>query len=198
MIKKAIIKEEGGGYTVYSHDGKKKLSRKYSTKAEAVKRLGQIEYFKKQGDGDMNKVANQKQIELCKQAALDRYARYGISGKRAEELYCSFLEKVAETTPDDWNRILAGLGIGAGSGLAISGLDALLSRAGARKEDEEPYEHRQRVAKRLLKGTTIGAGTVGALAALLQAYRIAARPTQGIFVPHEGGIGSVMDDKLNR
>ena len=42
-----IIKEEDGKFYVYSHDGKKKLS-KGGTKAEAEKRLQQIEYFKHQ------------------------------------------------------------------------------------------------------------------------------------------------------
>lgn len=42
----AIIKEENGQYTVYSEDGSKRLS-KPGTKAEAVKRLRQVEYFKK-------------------------------------------------------------------------------------------------------------------------------------------------------
>ena len=44
--KSAIIKEENGQYTVYSEDGSKRLS-KPGTKAEAVKRLRQVEYFKK-------------------------------------------------------------------------------------------------------------------------------------------------------
>ena len=44
--KSAIIKEEDGKYTVYSEDGSKRLS-KPGTKEEAVKRLRQVEYFKK-------------------------------------------------------------------------------------------------------------------------------------------------------
>jgi hypothetical protein len=44
--KSAKIVEEDGKYTVYSEDGDKKLS-KPGTKEEAVKRLRQVEYFKK-------------------------------------------------------------------------------------------------------------------------------------------------------
>lgn len=44
--KSAKIVEEDGQYTVYSEDGDKKLS-KPGTKEEAVKRLRQVEYFKK-------------------------------------------------------------------------------------------------------------------------------------------------------
>lgn len=44
--KVAKIVEEDGKYTVYSEDGSKRLS-KPGTKAEAVKRLRQVEYFKK-------------------------------------------------------------------------------------------------------------------------------------------------------
>lgn len=42
-----MIVSRGGKYAVYSEDGKKKLSRWYSTREEAVKRLQQIEYFKR-------------------------------------------------------------------------------------------------------------------------------------------------------
>lgn len=41
-----MIKEEDGKFFVYSKDGSKKLSKGYSTKEEAKKRLGEIEYFK--------------------------------------------------------------------------------------------------------------------------------------------------------
>jgi hypothetical protein len=44
--KRAKIVEDDGKYTVYSEDGDKKLS-KPGTKEEAVKRLRQVEYFKK-------------------------------------------------------------------------------------------------------------------------------------------------------
>jgi hypothetical protein len=44
--KSAKIVEEDGNYTVYSEDGDKRLS-KPGTKEEAVKRLRQVEYFKK-------------------------------------------------------------------------------------------------------------------------------------------------------
>lgn len=36
-------------WIVYSEDGKKKLSKPYKTRAEAVKRMQQIEYFKHKG-----------------------------------------------------------------------------------------------------------------------------------------------------
>jgi hypothetical protein len=44
-----IVKKVSGGYQVWSHDGSKPLSKVYKTKAEAMKRLGQIEYFKHAG-----------------------------------------------------------------------------------------------------------------------------------------------------
>lgn len=42
------IKKEGSKYVIYSKDGSKKLG-EFNTKADAVKRLGQIEYFKNKG-----------------------------------------------------------------------------------------------------------------------------------------------------
>lgn len=44
-----MVKKSGDGYKVYSEKTGKPLSRAYKTKAEAVKRLGQIEYFKHKG-----------------------------------------------------------------------------------------------------------------------------------------------------
>ena len=41
-----IIRHINGGWYVYSGDGKKRLSRKLATKAEALKRLRQVEYYK--------------------------------------------------------------------------------------------------------------------------------------------------------
>lgn len=43
-----IRKSSGGGYTVKSQSGTKKLGT-YKTKGEAVKRLRQVEYFSKRG-----------------------------------------------------------------------------------------------------------------------------------------------------
>lgn len=43
-----MIKKVTGGYKVFSEKGKA-LSRVYKSKAEAAKRLGQIEYFKHRG-----------------------------------------------------------------------------------------------------------------------------------------------------
>lgn len=40
-----MIRKVSGGYKVYSEKGKP-LSKTYSTKQQAQKRLGQIEYFK--------------------------------------------------------------------------------------------------------------------------------------------------------
>ena len=43
-----MIKKVSGGYRVYSEKGKP-LSKTYSTKAQAQKRLNQIDYFKSKG-----------------------------------------------------------------------------------------------------------------------------------------------------
>lgn len=42
-----MIVKEHGQYHVKSEDGKKNLGGPYKTEAEAKKRLGEIEYFKK-------------------------------------------------------------------------------------------------------------------------------------------------------
>lgn len=42
-----MIKKVSGGYRVLSEDGKKNLGGPYKTKAEAEKRLRQVEYFKR-------------------------------------------------------------------------------------------------------------------------------------------------------
>lgn len=44
-----MIKKTGSGYTVFTKDGKKKLSGPYKTEKEAKKRIQQIEFFKRQG-----------------------------------------------------------------------------------------------------------------------------------------------------
>ena len=41
-----MVKKVSGGYKVYSESGKP-LSKTYTTKGQAQKRLNQIEYFKK-------------------------------------------------------------------------------------------------------------------------------------------------------
>jgi hypothetical protein len=41
-----MIKKVKGGYKVLSHDGKKNLGGPYKTKAEALKRLREVEFFK--------------------------------------------------------------------------------------------------------------------------------------------------------
>jgi hypothetical protein len=41
-----MIKKVRGGYKVLSQDGKKNLGGPYKTKAEALKRLRQVEFFK--------------------------------------------------------------------------------------------------------------------------------------------------------
>jgi hypothetical protein len=47
-----MIRKEGSEYFVYNKTGEKKLSKGYESKAAAEKRLGQIEFFKHQGDED--------------------------------------------------------------------------------------------------------------------------------------------------
>jgi hypothetical protein len=41
-----MIRKEGGKYVVLSEDGSKRLG-EYKTRGEAVKRIRQVEYFKK-------------------------------------------------------------------------------------------------------------------------------------------------------
>lgn len=45
-----MIRKVGSEYFVFNESGEKKLSRGYSSKEQAKKRLGQIEYFKHQYD----------------------------------------------------------------------------------------------------------------------------------------------------
>ena len=47
-----MIKKINGVYYVFNHDGTKKLSKGYSSKGEAEKRLGEIEFFKKSAESD--------------------------------------------------------------------------------------------------------------------------------------------------
>ena len=44
-----MIKKTSGGYKVVSEDGKKNLGGPYKSKAEAQKRLRQVEFFKHKG-----------------------------------------------------------------------------------------------------------------------------------------------------
>ena len=48
-----MIKEEDGLYYVYNHEGTEKLSKGYESRDEAVKRLGQIEYFKMEDENEI-------------------------------------------------------------------------------------------------------------------------------------------------
>lgn len=52
-----MIRKEGSGYSVFSSDGSKRLSKPSSKKA-AVKRLQQIEYFKRVKKSTMEKSMN--------------------------------------------------------------------------------------------------------------------------------------------
>lgn len=58
-----MIKKEGSEYFVYNHTGKKKLSKGYSSKKEAEKRLGEIEYFKHKGDEGTEEGGEKRVIE---------------------------------------------------------------------------------------------------------------------------------------
>ena len=44
-----VVKEDDG-WVVYNHDKTKKLSKPYTSKKEATKRLRQIEFFKHKGE----------------------------------------------------------------------------------------------------------------------------------------------------
>ena len=41
-----MVKKSNGGYAVYNQSGTRKLSRTYPSKAQAQRRLAQIEYYK--------------------------------------------------------------------------------------------------------------------------------------------------------
>lgn len=45
----SVIRKKDGKYYVYSKDGKKKLGGPYNSRAKAVKRLRQVEIFKRKG-----------------------------------------------------------------------------------------------------------------------------------------------------
>lgn len=60
-----MVKEEDGKWFVYDEAGTKKLSKGYATKEEADKRLGQIEYFKREGNerAQFVRAVNRSQIQ---------------------------------------------------------------------------------------------------------------------------------------
>lgn len=70
LLEKRRIVKKGGKFYVYSEDYKKLLGGPFDTKAEAMKRLGQIEYFKhKEGralpwDGVETRLMPSEQVEL--------------------------------------------------------------------------------------------------------------------------------------
>jgi hypothetical protein len=49
LKRRYMIKKTSGGYKVVSESGKKNLGGPYKTKAEAQKRLRQVEFFKHKG-----------------------------------------------------------------------------------------------------------------------------------------------------
>lgn len=48
----------------------------------------------------MNKVANDQQVMLCKQAAVDRFMQYGVNEKTASDLFDALLVKMGQSS--DW------------------------------------------------------------------------------------------------
>jgi len=105
--KSAKIVEEDGKYTVYSEDGDKRLS-KPGTKAEAVKRLRQVEYFKKHKKANtmpnLLAVANDSEYasaETAEIASLPKTASEQIKNELREETAFRFEMETSKQIMDD-------------------------------------------------------------------------------------------------
>jgi hypothetical protein len=105
--KSAKIVESDGQYTVYSEDGSKRLS-KPGTKAEAVKRLRQVEYFKKhkQANTVPNLMAMARDEEYAAAetdavAELPKTAAVQIKKELREESFYKFELETAKQITDD-------------------------------------------------------------------------------------------------
>ena len=79
-----VVKQVGGGWAVYDDSGERRLSRVYDTKAEAVQRLREIEYFKVNSREDPTNTAGARQktirwMRKAKAEALREIKRYADS-----------------------------------------------------------------------------------------------------------------------
>ena len=74
-----IIRKSKKGWAVFSEDGKKKLSRWYSSRAQAVKRLQQIEQFKHNSAEKPPIIPTRKEKDPTRQAGNRRKAKADIS-----------------------------------------------------------------------------------------------------------------------
>jgi hypothetical protein len=105
--KSAKIVEEDGKYTVYSEDGSKRLS-KPGTKAEAVKRLRQVEYFKKHKKANtvpnLLAMANDSEYSSAEAAAVEslpKTAAEQIKNELREETAFRFEMETSKQIMDD-------------------------------------------------------------------------------------------------
>jgi hypothetical protein len=105
--KSAKIVEEDGKYTVYSEDGDKRLS-KPGTKEEAVKRLRQVEYFKKHKKANtvpnLLAMANDSEYasaETSEVASLPKTASEQIKNELREEAAFRFEMETSKQIMDD-------------------------------------------------------------------------------------------------
>lgn len=105
--KVAKIVEEDGKYTVYSEDGDKRLS-KPGTKEEAVKRLRQVEYFKKHKKANtipnLLAMANDSEYastETAETASLPKTAAEQIKNELREETAFRFEMETSKQIMDD-------------------------------------------------------------------------------------------------
>jgi len=96
-----MILSKGGKYAVYSEDGTKKLSRWYSTKEKAVKRLRQIEYFK---HNEIN-FTPPKSVQAAYRVGLNLHEK-GNTGKGLEASTVAMARKLArgEKVSKEWAR----------------------------------------------------------------------------------------------
>lgn len=132
----------------------------------------------------MNKVATDRQIELCKWGAIQRCAQHGIGQEQALQLFNYSLNKLAQktaqvATPEQQiqaTRILAsGIGAGGGAvgglgiGAGIGGITGLI-KAIARRNDIDPETGKKRTIGNALgtvASNTAGGAGIGGMTGML-------------------------------
>lgn len=132
----------------------------------------------------MNKVATDRQIELCKWAAIQRCAQYGIAQDKAIQLFDYSLNKLAQQHISDVADVAmdkvfrtagtalgtgAGAATGVGLGAGIGGITGLI-KAIARRNDVDPETGKKRTIGNALgtvASNTAGGAGIGGMTGML-------------------------------
>jgi len=94
IVQNIVRRDDDGKWYCYSEDGKKRLSKGYGSKAEAMKRLGEIEYFKTHKNEKTN--INKELQPMDKKALVDGLIAKNVWQESDRDMLMGLEEKVLE------------------------------------------------------------------------------------------------------